>query len=399
MRRTMIVVGAIAAALLTATAMKPYLLPGWQERDESRQLKFSHKKHVKEGGITCDNCHAAGKSTNAADNLRASHDNCNACHEEQVSNTCNYCHVDPENIKAFPAPTRSIVFAHKIHLEMPSVECATCHKGLEDVEYAGPANMPTMSTCNGCHNGARAANACEACHTSFTNLVPADHLVADFKKDHKNLTRVGALETQCSTCHTQTFCTECHAPAGLVGFGKAGLMADPTPRNAPGDSPRAMSLQMAHSMNYRFTHGIEAKSKAADCYTCHSAQAFCSECHDAGSGVEGAFKPAWHLGAGFSTIGVGTGGGLHATLAKRDIESCVTCHDAQGNDPICVTCHVDPDGVRGTDPRTHPAGYMKGEEGPWHSNTGATCYNCHTDLNAHPRGTRGKGFCGYCHGS
>ena len=91
--------------------------------------------------------------------------------------------------------------------------------------------------------------------------------------------------------------------------------------------------------------------------------------------------------------------GRHASLAKRDIESCVSCHDAQGNDPTCITCHVDPDGIRGTDARTHPAGYMKGERGPWHSNSGATCFNCHTDLNARPNGTKGRGFCGYCHGS
>ena len=116
MRRTFVIAGVIAAALVTATAMKPYILPGWQDRDESRQLKFSHTKHVKEGGITCDNCHAAAKSSSASDNLRPTHDNCNSCHEEQVTNTCDYCHVDPENIKAFPAPTRDIVFAHAQHL-------------------------------------------------------------------------------------------------------------------------------------------------------------------------------------------------------------------------------------------------------------------------------------------
>jgi hypothetical protein len=41
---------------------------------------------------------------------------------------------------------------------------------------------------------------------------------------------------------------------------------------------------------------------------------------------------------------------------------------------------------------------MQGEHGSWHVNSGATCYNCHTDLNARPGGVKGRNFCGYCHG-
>ena len=63
----------------------------------------------------------------------------------------------------------------------------------------------------------------------------------------------------------------------------------------------------------------------------------------------------------FTTIGVGTGGGEHATLARRDIERCISCHDVQGADPTCITCHLDSDGIKGTNPKTHPAGFMKGE--------------------------------------
>jgi len=70
----------------------------------------------------------------------------------------------------------------------------------------------------------------------------------------------------------------------------------------------------------------------------------------------------------------------------------------QGGDPTCITCHMDADGIRGTDPKTHPAGFMKNVEGPWHANPGAVCYDCHTDYNAHPGGVKGRNFCGYCHG-
>jgi hypothetical protein len=96
-------------------------------------------------------------------------------------------------------------------------------------------------------------------------------------------------------------------------------------------------------------------------------------------------------------MGVGSGGGLHAKLAKRDIETCAACHDAQGADPACILCHTDYDGIKGTNPRTHVPGFMAGNEGIWHNDPGATCYVCHTDANARVGGVKGQKFCGYCH--
>ena len=176
-------------------------------------------------------------------------------------------------------------------------------------------------------------------------------------------------------------------------------MSDPSPRTSVTDGPDVMMLQMAHPMNYRYTHGVDARSRAADCYSCHSTQQFCVDCHMAGDNISAlANVPSWHFGGGFTTIGRGTGGGRHAEFARRDLESCVSCHDVQGTDATCVQCHLDPDGIRGNDPRTHPGGFMDGEEGLWHDSQGASCYNCHTDYNAHPGGRAGVGFCGYCHG-
>jgi hypothetical protein len=308
--------------------------------------------------------------------------------------------VNPDSIEPYVRPVQTITFSHEQHLAMKGVECTTCHAGLDSVAYAGAQNMPAMVTCNTCHNDTKATNTCEACHTSFVDLVPSDHLAGDFRKEHKRLTRLGALRVACATCHTQTFCADCHDAASLMEFGKRDLMAEPSPRNSPSDSPVQMTLQSVHSLNYKFTHGVDAKSKAADCYSCHASRQFCVDCHQTGGNVTAqAFKPAWHEGPGFTTLGVGSGGGRHAVMARRDIESCASCHDTQGADPVCITCHTDADGIRGTDPRTHPAGFMRNEHGPWHTNPGATCYNCHTDYNARPDGVKGKNFCGYCHGA
>lgn len=389
----------LGAALVTAVAYRPAPSHGWPDPGDAGTLKFSHKTHVEGVTIACGDCHGADKSTMASDNLRANHDNCSSCHEDQLANDCGFCHVDPDNIQAAPMPLREIVFSHKQHVTMKNVECVTCHKGIETAAMGSAIHLPVMESCTSCHNDRAATNQCEACHTSFVKLVPPDHLEATFRKEHRQLTRLGGLETSCATCHTQSFCAECHDAAAVMRFGRGAMMSDPTPRVFPGNTAAPMTLLKAHDLNYRFTHGIDAKAKSSDCATCHSVQDFCVQCHEAGDNItSNAFMPAWHRGAGFTTIGVGTGGGRHAEFARRDIESCVACHDSRGSDPTCITCHMDPDGIRGTDPRTHPAGYMRGEHGIWHTSPGATCYNCHTDFNARPSGIKGRNFCGYCHG-
>jgi hypothetical protein len=152
-------------------------------------------------------------------------------------------------------------------------------------------------------------------------------------------------------------------------------------------------------MGYRFTHGLDAQSKSFECKTCHEPQTFCAPCHQSGGDVITGIAPQSHRQAGFTTLGVNTGGGLHSVLAKKDIEACVSCHDVEGRDPVCLTCHFDNDGIKGTNPRTHEPGFMADEKGIWHDTQGAVCYSCHTDNNANPNGISGVGFCGYCHNS
>jgi hypothetical protein len=400
--KTWIVGLAIAGIGVTlAVAHKTSASGGWPVNTNTKQLKFNHAYHVGEAGIACADCHpAAAKSDKAADNLRPTHENCQTCHEEQVNNTCGFCHKDTTDIQAAVQAPREILFAHQKHVSLQGVECVTCHPGLDKVEYAGPANMPAMATCVTCHNEAKATRECAACHTSFANLVPADHLQPNFRIEHRQATRLGGLDAECSTCHQQSFCAQCHAGAPLISLGQSAPMGEPSPKATEGkDSPKQMTLQMVHPMNYRFMHSIDARAKSTECATCHSAEEFCVGCHATEDKLAPGQVPASHIAAGFTTIGVGSGGGRHAQLARRDIESCVSCHDVRGGDPVCVTCHVDPDGIKGTDPRTHPSGFRgNSDEGEWHTNAGATCFSCHTDMNAHPGGTPGKGFCGYCHG-
>jgi len=372
-----------------------------EPQDQSSGVKFSHRFHVQEAGVACADCHTAAPTSKlSSDNLLAKHENCQTCHDDQLQSNCTYCHTssDQSTYKATQPPQLSLIFAHEFHVQEQKIECQTCHEGVEKAEIGVSMQVPEMATCNTCHNAVKASNACETCHTDLTALRPTDHNRTDFVREHKFQARLSTA--RCASCHAQESCIDCHNGIDLVKVDVPGknLVSPHAPRLTAIDRGQGMRLTKVHDLNFRFTHGIAAAGKTAECRTCHDQQTFCSTCHAAGGNVNQVkFEPQTHLQPGFVTIGVGSGGGLHATLARRDIESCASCHDAQGADPACITCHMDSDGIKGTDPRTHPRGFMASEEGDWHSDPGAVCYTCHTDPNARTNGLRGIGFCGYCH--
>lgn len=403
MRNKILVFGLCLAAAVAAAFGR-----GWTAEsavnavDKEKVIKFSHQKHITEFGVDCATCHTgAATSELSSDKLVPGHEVCQTCHEEQVNKTCGYCHADEKNPVGFPRDVRELRYNHKKHVTDGKMECVTCHTGLDKVDYATAANMPPMSTCTTCHNNVKLTNQCETCHQNLATLRPASHNEGNFLKGHATFARLNAMDSQCATCHTEDYCAQCHDGSNLTALSSKEKIGLISPRIMGNDKSQALKGQAVHDMNYRFTHGIDARGKAADCQICHQEQTFCNDCHRNGSEALGGTIPTSHEAAGFVTIGVGTGGGEHARLARREMESCMSCHDAEGSDPTCMKCHVDPDGVRGNNPRTHANGFMSGVEGEWHTNPSATCFDCHTDPNAKPRtlgGIPGRGFCGYCHG-
>ncbi len=366
-----------------------------------KQVKFSHQFHVAEAGIACADCHGeASKSTKASDNLLAKMEACRSCHDDQMKSNCTYCHVsaDTTTYTATANPVRALIFSHKQHAVDQKVSCETCHQVLDKADAPTGTLVPPMSTCNTCHNDVKATNACEKCHTDLAALRPQDHNSTDFVHEHKRLARLS--DAKCGSCHTQESCVDCHNGVDVIKVDVPGkdLMSPHSPRLTAIDRGQGMVLSKVHDLNFKFTHGIAAKAKTLECQTCHDDSKFCSTCHAAGGDVnQASFKPASHSVPGFTTVGVGSGGGEHARLARRDIESCAACHNNEGADPVCITCHTDLDGIKGTDPKTHDPGFMMDTHGNWHSDPGAVCYMCHIDANAHPGGIKGQMFCGYCH--
>jgi hypothetical protein len=362
-------------------------------------LKFSHKLHL-DTGAECIACHdTVATNTQLTEKLTPGHDQCKTCHEEQLGSTCTFCHGSDTPEKPEVTVVRDLTFDHKAHVER-KVECITCHKDIPTSEMPGTHPTPSMAGCNTCHNKVTAQTQCETCHKNLATLFPNSHTKGNFRRDHGNLIRLNQFENQCKSCHDDNYCAQCHDGTNLTTISpnqKTGMIS---PRTLGNDKPQALAGQAVHDLNFKYTHGIEAQGKTSNCMTCHRSQQFCNDCHNNGSASMGGVMPVSHQTGGFVIVGgYGSGGGRHADMARRDIEQCASCHDVSGSEPACVQCHMDGDGVKHTDPKTHRSGFMSNVHGDWHSSPGATCYVCHTDPNAHPGGIAGQGFCGYCHSS
>ncbi|MFO7447658.1 MAG: cytochrome c3 family protein [Ignavibacteriaceae bacterium] len=359
-------------------------------------IKFSHSFHAELAG--CADCHAkAAASTSLKDRLMPDHEDCGTCHDVEDSEQCVTCHYE-DTYEQLVQNKSELFFNHSFHVTDQKMECESCHKGIKEADYGFQAAQPNpvMADCYSCHNDLTvASNACESCHTSTVNLIPQTHKDVAFIKTHKF--EANDVAADCIMCHdnNNNSCQDCHAASGIDVANVPNDFFQPYSPNSFSDGAAKQKLNRVHELNYRFIHGIDAKSKRTDCASCHQVETFCETCHTGENGdyALGGITPASHLKAGFITIGVGTGGGEHARLAKREIESCASCHDTQGADPTCITCHLDSDGIQGTNPKTHPSNFMRDVKGDWHDSQGSMCFNCHTSTIA------GAGFCGYCHGS
>jgi len=351
------------------------------------ELTFNHQLHVTELELECATCHPAAESGLSSDRLLPNKAACAECHDVNDQNDCALCHVSVARFGKVAVPEVKLFFSHKDHLTYDPLTCETCHAGVAASEQTGGRHMPGKPLCASCHEGTKAPDACSACHVDVTNLRPESHGLG-WARAHGRQVRSG--DVACMPCHSTPNCQECHAGASLAAsMPPLGSQAPFAPQ-AMGDA--GLVLKRVHDLNYRFTHGLDARHRASDCARCHEQDAFCADCHQAG-----AVRPIWHGGPNWGAIAgaVGTGGGEHARLARRDMGQCAACHSAAGDDPTCMLCHMDRNPGLGNDPKTHGSRFKSQVgRGDFHDSSHSMCFQCHTFQG--PAG--GAGFCGYCHG-
>lgn len=318
-------------------------------------VTFSHAMHKELA--ECGTCHNAAESTDANDNLLPSAAVCASCHE--ASDVRSYWSLSEDasfESATLPVHDRKLYFSHAAHTKGLTLNCESCHGAILADDGSG---MPSMETCYSCHNNAEkiapitsshvagiagktAGNQCEACHVTLAGLIPANHRVSNFQQFHGKLAAEGEADRECAVCHSTSFCQSCHTPTNDVPAEvKADKFYQPAhPRSEKIDDGKLLTLQGPHSLTYRYTHGFDARAQSSRCATCHETETFCATCHQNGYDANGArIVPQSHQQAGFVSL---TGGKLmnrHGKLAQMDMESCATCHQVDGGDPICAPCH------------------------------------------------------------
>jgi len=156
---------------------------------------------------------------------------------------------------------------------------------------------------------------CNSCHKG--EGVAPNH-DGDWVRSHRVLSsKAGA---NCSQCHNQSFCLDCHQGGGInADLTIATFGRDYVPKS--------------HRSDFINIHPIKALDNPQSCYRCHD-QKYCSSCHD--RFPKGSMRIKSHLMLGPDHQRYAAAINEHAIEARRNLQSCQTCHP-EGD--VCIQCH------------------------------------------------------------
>lgn len=161
-----------------------------------------------------------------------------------------------------------------------------------------------------------ALSECNDCHKS--EGVAPNH-DADFVRGHRVLASKSG--SNCKQCHEQKWCLDCHQGGGSGDdLSQSNFGRDYKPKS--------------HRSDFMSIHPIKAKDNPQNCYRCHDAVAFCNACHN--RFPSGTLRIKSHMMAGTSGQTYNFVSGEHAREARRNLQSCQTCHP-EGD--VCIQCH------------------------------------------------------------
>lgn len=266
---------------------------------------------------------------------------CATCHTQD---RCVACHVDaslPEIAALASAPgTMELPAWHaeypepanhgtaefeRVHAPEAATECATCHTS-DDCASCHLAPLP--ETAASLPGRAEA----EAPGVRLVAEAPRSHESLFFMEAHSHLAAAGPAE--CATCHTESYCVDCHDGASDGGY---------------------------HPPNFVSLHPAEAFGQGQECATCHNTAAFCRACHqEVGLESRGRLGAGYHDAEPLFLL-------RHGQAARQNLESCASCHEQRD----CVQCH----GVLGAfQVSPHTADFDA--EAAW-ARSPRTCFACH----------------------
>ncbi|MBI5508569.1 MAG: cytochrome c3 family protein [Deltaproteobacteria bacterium] len=321
-----------------------------------------------------------------------------------------------------------LLFNHAIHKEQ-SVECTTCHAGVDAATDTSAGYTPKEAVCMDCHDR---DNDCTKCHGDpATPRVPVPHESELGFSHQKHLSQEGVTCSKChpdgetstalpiilpkmdlclNSCHNhekdyaEGRCTGCH-PAldrlplkavaefthsgdwqgghGLQAAGKGAACLQCHPQTFCSEcharSPAAVNARLypedvkralLHRADWLTTHPIEARADGDTCLRCHRDPSYCAACHTQSGVTNRAANPRVPHPAGYAVRG---NAAFHGDDARLHIETCAACHD-QGAASNCVQCHK----VGGIGGNPHPAGFIKRHDAG-QATTEKMCQACHVN--------------------
>ena len=326
----------LAALALGGCAFVQSLLPGGDQ-----PMAFSHRLHVVEQGLDCESCHENAWYEDAAG--WPWQDTCLVCHDELDTDKAQERHIElafpateegPLSLVSQSALSDELVFSHLTHVQA-DVACAECHRGIEQSDRVGADLAVDMAACVRCHQEREQPAECATCHREVDQQwKPPGHLIG-WERAHGRASRTCAdnMATECSLCHDERTCADCH------------LVTEPR------DHGQAFRTR---------THGFHAAMDRTRCATCHEPDS-CDLCHQE-------TEPRSHFSL--------TWGGTRS-------RHCLGCHlpiKANG----CQVCHP-----------SAPSHLLAAPKPDWHT-PAMNCRQCHGVTAPLPHVEKGDD-CNACH--
>ncbi|MFQ6612317.1 MAG: cytochrome c3 family protein [Fidelibacterota bacterium] len=270
-------------------------------------LLFSHKLHIQDLDLECENCHGTIPASEKVTDLNfPAMETCSECHDSDTApDDCSLCHTNPDDPGRVERKSiQKLNFSHRFHLEQ-NAACQDCHTDIIESTITRKSTPISMNLCFNCHTQPTNKQDCYRCHETLAGKIPVSH-TPDWRAIH-GLRASFSNQNNCFQCHQPSQCEDCHLKRQLEN--------------------------KVHPADFDYTHGQDFLALTSDCATCHAMPAFCNNCHQ-----RQAIMPLNHNSLGWVSINLENGGD-HSDTALDNPDYCLLCHETPGSNQTCIRCH------------------------------------------------------------